>query len=79
VVARDSSRSVIKAWANQLVAKDPARAEASAIMWALTQAKQEPFLKVIMKSDAKVCIDTLLGDPDEANWNISTLCTDIHH
>ena len=79
MVACDSFRSVIKAWANQLVAKDPATAEASAIKWALTLAKQEPFHKVIVERDAKVCIDALLGDLDEANWNISTLCTDIHH
>ena len=32
-----------------------------------------------MESDAKVCIDAMLGDSDEANWNISTLCTDIYH
>ena len=79
VVARDSSGSVIKAWARQLVTKGPATAEASAIKWALVLANQESFLKVTVESDAKVCINALLGVPDEANWNISNLCTDIQH
>jgi hypothetical protein len=32
---------------------------------------------IIIESDAKVCIDALLGNPLEISWKISNLCFDI--
>ena len=40
---------------------DPTIAEAMAICWALQIAKDESFHFIIVKSDAKLCIDAING------------------
>ena len=74
VVARDHRGEVLKAWTNNILASDPTIAEASAIPWALELAIQENYLKVIVESDAKICVDNLNGYPEEWSWEISSLC-----
>ena len=76
VVARDHKGEVLKAWTNNISAKDPTIAEASAIRWALELVIQENYLKVIVESDAKNCVDNLNGQPEEWSWKISSLCND---
>ena len=65
VVARDHKGEVLKAWTNNISATDPTIAEASAIRWALELVIQENYLKVIVESDAKNCVDNLNGQPEE--------------
>jgi ribonuclease HI len=56
----------------------PTLAEACVIRWALQRAKNENLAEIIVESDAKVCVDTLNLVNVECNWNILTLCKDIH-
>uniref|UniRef100_A0A2N9IL60 RNase H type-1 domain-containing protein n=1 Tax=Fagus sylvatica TaxID=28930 RepID=A0A2N9IL60_FAGSY len=77
-VARDQHGLVLKAWAIQLDASDSLVAETTAIRWALELASLEKFRDIIIESDAKPCIDALLGDPQESLWKISSVCFDIH-
>jgi hypothetical protein len=76
VVARDHKGEVLKAWTNNISAMDSTIAKASAIRWALELAIQENYLKVIVESDAKNCVDNLNGQPEEWSWKISSLCND---
>ena len=61
MVAQDHKGEVLKAWTNNISAMDPTIAKASAIRWALELAIQENYLKVIVESDAKNCVDNLNG------------------
>ena len=56
----------------------PTLAEACVIRWALQLAKNENLAEIIIESDARVCVDTLNLVNVECNWNILTLCKDIH-
>ncbi len=44
----------------------------------LELASLEKFRDIIIESDAKSCVDALLGDPQESLWKISFVCFDIH-
>ena len=77
VVARDHRGFVLKAWSKQLDAADLMIVEATAIWWALELAILEGFQDIIIESDAKACIDALLGNPQETLWKINNMCFDI--
>ena len=73
VIARDCGGSLIKAWTKQAVTLDPAMAEAAAINWALELALAEGFINILVESDAKICVDALLGPLDKCPWKIRTV------
>uniref|UniRef100_A0A2N9HMH7 Reverse transcriptase zinc-binding domain-containing protein n=1 Tax=Fagus sylvatica TaxID=28930 RepID=A0A2N9HMH7_FAGSY len=70
VIARNSMGSIIKAWAKEVPLLDPMVVEAMAIVWALELALSEKFAKVIVESDAKMCIDDLYYPTDADCWKI---------
>jgi ribonuclease HI len=72
VVARDHRGFVLKAWSKHLDASDPMIAEATTIWWGLELAIQKGFQDIIIESDAKACIDALLGNPQETSWKSVT-------
>jgi ribonuclease HI len=59
----------------QVCYEDPTVAEASAIAWALELAKDKNFKDVVIKGDAKVCIDALNGDSANISGMISSMCS----
>ena len=76
-VARDDSGMVLKAWAKKTSTAYPIVAEASAILWALQLAKSENWRWIMVESDSKNCVDTLLQEFFGCYWNISAICNDI--
>uniref|UniRef100_A0A2N9IE03 Reverse transcriptase domain-containing protein n=1 Tax=Fagus sylvatica TaxID=28930 RepID=A0A2N9IE03_FAGSY len=60
VVARDASRLVCKAWAKIVDSIDPVIAEAFAINLALQLALLERYPNVLVESDSKVCIESII-------------------
>ena len=70
VIARNSMGSIIKAWAKEVPLLDPMVVEAMAIVWALELALSEKFAKVIVESDAKMCIEDLSYPTDTDCWKI---------
>ena len=77
MVARDHRGFVLKAWSKHLDASDPMIAEATTIWWGLELAIQKGFQDIIIESDAKACIDALLGNPQETSWKTSNLFFDF--
>ena len=71
VVARNSFDEVIKVWAKPHHSCPPIQAEASAIQWAVNLASRERWNQVLMKSDSKLCMDSLSDNPSVPNWAIS--------
>ena len=71
VVARNSFDEVIKVWAKPHHSCPPIQTEASAIQWAVNLASRERWNQVLMKSDSKVCMDSLSDNPSVPNWAIS--------
>ena len=70
VIARKSMGSIIKAWAKEVPLLDLMVVEAMAIVWALELALSEKFAKVIVESDAKMCIEDLSYPTDAGCWKI---------
>uniref|UniRef100_A0A2N9JAB7 RNase H type-1 domain-containing protein n=1 Tax=Fagus sylvatica TaxID=28930 RepID=A0A2N9JAB7_FAGSY len=52
----------------QIVAFDSSSAEAAAIVWALEIASSLKFPRIIVESDAKLCVDVVLGKPLDSCW-----------
>ena len=78
VVARDHKGIVLKAWSKMVVADEPLVAETHAIKWAIELASLEDYQNFMVESDAKVCIEAILGAPQNTSWKINTLCFDIN-
>ena len=57
IMARNHLGAVVKAWACKSLVGDPTIAEAYAIKWALSLAKDECFSHVIVESDSKSYIE----------------------
>lgn len=55
--------------------RDPTIAEPVAICWALELVAAEGFLKIIVESDAKICIDALSCNSNDCPWKIRALTT----
>ncbi len=70
VIARNSMGSIIKARAKEVPLLDPMVVKAMAIVWALELALSEKFAKVIVESDAKMCIEDLSYPTDTGYWKI---------
>ena len=75
VVARDHSGIITQAWLKQIAAFDSSSAEATAIVWALEIASSLKFPRIIVESDAKLCVDAVLGKPLDSCWRFQTLCS----
>nr|POE99604.1 hypothetical protein CFP56_66265 [Quercus suber] len=60
VIARNSLGEVIKVWAKPHHNCTPIQAEASAIQGAINLASSEGCKQVIIESDSKMCVDSLL-------------------
>lgn len=78
VVARNDRGELLMAQtkSKRLNTNDPTIAKAAPILWAIELAKAEGFSKVIIESDAKLCIETLNDLSDDQDWKIKTLCSD---
>ena len=75
MVAQNLKGNILKAWVENL------DIEVATIKWALEFAKLEKFSNVVVESDAKICIDSLMGVTDDMIsliWNINALCSDIN-
>ncbi len=59
VVARNSTRSIIHFWSKNLLTDDPYIVESTTILWAPEIAQTEEFLHIIVKGDAKICLDAI--------------------
>lgn len=75
VVARDHNGSVLQAWLKQIASFDASCAEAVAIVWALEIASSLNFSCIYVESDAKLCVDAVLGKSVDCFWSFQTLCT----
>uniref|UniRef100_A0A2N9H0H1 aminobutyraldehyde dehydrogenase n=1 Tax=Fagus sylvatica TaxID=28930 RepID=A0A2N9H0H1_FAGSY len=62
VVSSDASGLVCKAWAKSVDSTDPVIAKALAINWALQLALLERYPNVLVESDSKVCIESIIED-----------------
>ncbi len=76
VIARDDAGCFVKAWTKTLPTVDPTVAEASAILWAIQLAYLEKWKNILVESDAKNCVDAILGI-SACSWNIYALCNDV--
>ena len=70
VIARNSMEYIIKAWTKQVPLLDPIVVKAMAIVWALELALSQKFAKVIVESDAKMCVEDLSYPTDGGCWKI---------
>ena len=59
VIARNSIGSIIKASSKQVPFLDPIVVKAMAIVGTLELALSQKFVKVIVESDAKMCVEDL--------------------
>ena len=57
--------------------RSPIAAEAEVILWALQLAKGENWRKIIVESDSKSCIDSILDYAACLQWAFSSLVSDI--
>ena len=79
VVARDASGLVCKAWAKSVDSNDPVIAEALAINLALQLALLERYPNVLVESDSKVCIESIIGNSTDSLWKLDALCSDVNN
>ena len=77
VVARNEQGVVLKAWSKIMPKRSPIAIEAEAILWALQLAKGENWRKIIVESDSKSYIDSILDHAACPQWAISSLVSDI--
>ena len=77
VVARNEQGAVLKAWSKFMPNRTPIAAEAKAILWALHLARGENWRMIIVESDAKICINSILDHIGCPQWAISSLVSDI--
>ncbi|KAL0006983.1 hypothetical protein SO802_008485 [Lithocarpus litseifolius] len=77
VVARNNHGLVVKAWSKTLPKRSPIVAETEAILWALHLARGENWRKIIVESDSKISIDSILDHSCCPLWAISSLVSDI--
>ena len=77
VVARNEQGAVLKAWSKFMPKRTPIAAEAKAILWALHLARGENWRMIIVESDAKICINSILDHIGCPQWAISSLVSDI--
>ena len=77
VIARNSMEYIINAWTKQVPLLDPIVVKAMAIVWALELALSQKFAKVIVESDAKMCVEDLSYPTDGGCWKIRnfSICT----
>ena len=77
VVARNENGYVLKAWSKLLPKRSPIVAETEAILWALHLARGENWREIIVESDSKLSIDSILDHLGSPQWAISSLVSDI--
>ena len=77
VIARNSIGSIIKAWSKQVPFLDPIVVKAMAIVGTLELALSQKFVKVIVESDAKMCVEDFSYPTDGGCWKIRnfSVCT----
>ena len=71
VMACNHLGAVVKAWACKSLIDDPTIAEAYAIKWALSLAKDECFSHFIVESDSKSYIEAFSGSSADVYWEIN--------
>jgi hypothetical protein len=47
------------------------------LLWVLEIARDNRFSHILMKSDAKICIEALAAEPEKVPWRIQTLVLNI--
>ena len=77
MVARNDHRVVLKAWSKLLPKRAPIAAKSEAILWALHLARGENWREIIVESDSKLCIDSILDHSGCPQWAISFVVSDI--
>ena len=77
VVARNDHEVVLKAWSKLLPKRAPIAAESEAILWALHLARGENWREIIVESDSKLCIDSILDHLGCPQWAISSVVSNI--
>ena len=77
VVARNEQGAVLMAWSKIMPKRSPIATEAEAILWALHLANGKKWRKIIVESDSKICIDSILDHTASHQWAISSLVSDI--
>ena len=70
VIAHNSMGSIIKAWTKQVPLLDAIVVKAMAIVWALGLALSQKFAKVIVESNAKMCMEDLSYLTVDGCWKI---------
>ena len=68
---------VINGWAKKVETTDPATVEAAALLWALEIAVENKFTKIVVKGDAKLCIDAITIETTSIPWRIHSLVHSI--
>jgi hypothetical protein len=79
VVARNSTRSIIHFWSKNLLTDDPYIVESTTILWAPEIAQTEEFLHIIVKGDAKICLDAITEELSSCPWRIRPLISNIKY
>ena len=59
IIARDSNGSIGNIWTKLLSQRSPLQVEAEVLLWAVHIANWENWSYIILKSDLKICIDSL--------------------
>ena len=77
VVARNDHGVVLKARSKLLPKRAPIAAESEAILWDLHLARRENWREIIVESDSKLCIDSILDHLGCPQWAISSVVSDI--
>lgn len=77
MVARNEQGSVLKAWSKIMSKRSPIAAETGAILWPLHLARGENWRMIIVESDSKISIDSILDHTSCPQWAISSLVPDI--
>ena len=77
IIARDNIGVVIKVWTKIIPLCSPLLAKTEAILWALYLAFGENWRNIIVESDLKFSIDTILDCSGNPRWTISTKVFDI--
>ena len=77
VVARNKNGEVLKVWAKRHEWCSPMQAEATVVYWAIQLAQKENWQHIIIKGDAKSCIDPLTTPELQPYWSIATTISNI--
>ena len=77
VVAKNEQGAVLMAWSKIMPKRSPIATEAEAILWALHLANGKKWRKIIVESDSKIYIDSILDHTACHQWAISSIVSDI--